>query len=840
MTRPRVKKIEIQGFRSFGKLRQSCDLPDTVSVLWGGNSQGKTSFAEALEFLFTGQIARRELLASAKDEFSEALRNAHIAPEASVVVEADILCGDGKTRRLKRTLIEDYKRGGAAGCTSRLEIDGVTCAEHELEAKLGIKLSQAPLRAPVLTQHTLGYVFSASPIERSNYFRAILDTQDLEDFRKAVATLPQLLKAPELLALTLLAVFEAAPAFTAAAARLRKAKNEAEVATILLETTSTLLTSVGIEPLKTLVETVVQLETELGRRRSQTFPLDLLTRKALLAWGGPSSDLQQAIEAFLKEKAAVSAEAQRFVDLFRAALALPDHDTDHAPLDCPLCAAKATLTQERLTFIVEQVRATEGYTAAAEALQRQMRFIDGQLDALIASLDQALPKFMSKLSVERRKAGFSLAAIRKLVPDQDAVTAWSATSRQLWRASRQLRRGIAAAKAELHAAIENPSESSGQEALAAALKGVQAEQGFLETRMLAYAAAAAAIQGPLEAAVDESTQTKGWAQLIALGGTPADLWTALLAAAAHAAKVKAHEKALAEIDAGIGIVTDEKFDFLSKAVRSWWDKLRPDEPVFFDAVKRRSSAARRNIDLRVGLAAKEDRSDTKFRDAVAVLSQSQLHCLGLSLFLARAVQEGTGFIVLDDPVLTSDDDYRPNFASSVIEALLAEGLQVVICSQDYKSCKDIGHRWEHKGVGRFQIVRNDPVLGSEIRSESDTLATMLAKAQPFVKSADPVLRKEGAAKLREAIERFCKVMLVKDRQFKGDSSASITDYDGKNFSDYGATVMNLLTQDPAHPGKLKAAHAYVTPGPHDDKPPSKGELAGAFGDIKAFKRDYLD
>jgi len=152
----------------------------------------------------------------------------------------------------------------------------------------------------------------------------------------------------------------------------------------------------------------------------------------------------------------------------------------------------------------------------------------------------------------------------------------------------------------------------------------------------------------------------------------------------------------------------------------------------------------------------------------------------------------------------------------------------------------VGWTAEETACGRFQIVRNDPVLGSEIRSESDTLATMLAKAQPFVKSADPVLRKEGAAKLREAIERFCKVMLVKDRQFKGDSSASITDYDGKNFSDYGATVMNLLTQDPAHPGKLKAAHAYVTPGPHDDKPPSKGELAGAFGDIKAFKRDYLD
>jgi len=75
----RLRKIKIQGFRSFGSARQTIDLPDTITALWGGNSQGKTSLAEAIEFLITGQIARRELLASAKDEFSDCLRSAHIS-----------------------------------------------------------------------------------------------------------------------------------------------------------------------------------------------------------------------------------------------------------------------------------------------------------------------------------------------------------------------------------------------------------------------------------------------------------------------------------------------------------------------------------------------------------------------------------------------------------------------------------------------------------------------------------------------------------------------------------------------------------------------------------------
>jgi hypothetical protein len=178
--------------------------------------------------------------------------------------------------------------------------------------------------------------------------------------------------------------------------------------------------------------------------------------------------------------------------------------------------------------------------------------------------------------------------------------------------------------------------------------------------------------------------------------------------------------------------------------------------------------------------------------------------------------------------------------SSVIEGLLDEGIQVIVCTQDHKSWKDIGDRWGYRGAMQFQLVLHDVVHGTEIRSQNDDLATMIAKAQPFVKSRDPLLRKEGAGRLREALERFGKIILVKDRQGKGESLASITDYDGKNFSSYSQQVMNLLTEDPAHPGKFKAAHDYVTPGPHDDKPPSAGELAVAFGDLKKLKRDYLD
>ena len=60
---PRIRSLTIKGFRAFGAVEQTLNLPADIAVVWGPNSKGKTSLAEAFEFLLTGQISRRELMA---------------------------------------------------------------------------------------------------------------------------------------------------------------------------------------------------------------------------------------------------------------------------------------------------------------------------------------------------------------------------------------------------------------------------------------------------------------------------------------------------------------------------------------------------------------------------------------------------------------------------------------------------------------------------------------------------------------------------------------------------------------------------------------------------------
>ncbi len=123
MTTLKINKIEMQGFRAFGRKAQTLSFGSSLAAIWAPNSQGKTSLAEAFEFLLTGQIVRRQLLASTQDEFADALRNAHMPAAIPTYVEAEITGIDGRTHNVRRTLISDYAK--RKDCQSALQIDGV-------------------------------------------------------------------------------------------------------------------------------------------------------------------------------------------------------------------------------------------------------------------------------------------------------------------------------------------------------------------------------------------------------------------------------------------------------------------------------------------------------------------------------------------------------------------------------------------------------------------------------------------------------------------------------------------------------------------------------------------
>jgi hypothetical protein len=75
---PRLVSVEIRGFRAFGIEVRQLQVDAPITVVHAGNSQGKTSLAEALEPPTSGRSSRWELLGGAKAEYHDSLRNARL------------------------------------------------------------------------------------------------------------------------------------------------------------------------------------------------------------------------------------------------------------------------------------------------------------------------------------------------------------------------------------------------------------------------------------------------------------------------------------------------------------------------------------------------------------------------------------------------------------------------------------------------------------------------------------------------------------------------------------------------------------------------------------------
>jgi len=839
MSSLRINNLTLQGFRSFGRSTQSLPLTTPIAVIQASNSQGKTSLAEAIEFLLTGEIVRRQLVASSQDEFADALRHAHLPANTPVFVEAQFLCNDGVERAVRRTLVSDYGKGRYVDCKSALEINRKPATEGDLLA-LGVVLSQPPLRAPVLAQHTLGYLFSAKPQERTEYFRALLEVTDLEEFRQTVARIEPELKPTDSPAWTKLSTASDVPQL---ALILRPFLADVPASTALNagfdRGAAALITAADVPAPATAPERLTAVADILAARRALVFPLEAFDRKQLPPVTRPPDTTWQKLQTYLDERSKVDNETRRLTALFKEALNLPAVATATEPIDCPLCGTPDSLTPAQIAHIRARVADTKAYRRADEQAQHALASIRTSVQTLDDAVEAAAPRFLATTTADRRSKGFTVERIRQILGEDstsDLVTPWLQKLRPLARAFLLARRRFATLHATL-ATLTLDTLLDLNDLRTAFAACIDAVTAFLSS-LGPYDAADITLRTSLQATIDAASHIKGWQDFLDLAKDLGALRETLIDRSARTTISRELSRALAAIQTANEQVLEDKFAVLSEDVQTWWYLLRPDEPTFFAAVKPRPGT-RRTIDFKAGLARGDDHSTATIRDVIAIFSQSQLHCLGLSLFLARAIHEGTKFIVLDDPVLSSDETYRAFFNTAVIERLQALGLQIIILTQDQRTLADLETRYLHLGIAAFELAIDNPLDGTIIVRTSDTLEALLERARILVRSPLRDLRKQTGSTLRDAGERFCKEMLVQQRSAAGDSDTLITDYDRQTLGVLVPLVEPLLTQDPSHPGKLRTVNRALNPASHDDGAPGSSVLKQAIDDLRDLKKRYL-
>ncbi|RMH35235.1 MAG: hypothetical protein D6690_09495 [Nitrospirae bacterium] len=829
---PKIRMLEIKGFRAYGAQVQSLQLDGSMAVIWAPNSQGKTSLAEAIEFLITGKTVRREILASAKREFAEALRNAHLPEGEEVFVAAQIEDAHGQMHRVERRLVRDYT--GQDACQSELKIEGTPAEDL---TSLGIRFSQPPLEAPVLMPHTLRYVVSAGPQQRTEYFKALLEVSDLEEIRDAIAAAKNRLQEPPSEVKDCYEHCRSHSTFGSELASLETSHPSREtVEGALSQALERILADHGDVP-EGFDARLAAARDVLARQRARTFSINDLQPRGKPSWG-ERPEVRADLEAFLHAKRDTDKEVARLLRLFEEVLNLPDVAVAKEALDCPVCTTPKALTPERIMVIRGKVETNQQFASFREKAETTLHNVRSIALQALAKAKGACPK---AINWQEEDWSRQEPILQELLADraESLVLPWKDALSALEEATRGVEEKANALQTMLVSlGLEQLDEAKIEDLENKVTDLFQATEQF-DKALEDYERAVTPLLDALREEVDRRAGMEGWQELINLCEQRDALLGWLIERAAFRAVQEEVNKAIQEIDQAKAEVLDDKFNDLSQKILRWWNLLRPDEPTSFHGVQRGGSG-RRFIDLKARLD-NPDAAATQgvLRDAVAVFSDSQLNCLGLAAFLARTIREGTGFVVLDDPVPASDEEHRAFFIDRVLDELNRSGVQVILLTHDERMWKDVQERYKHLELDTFIVSMNDPAKGATIENRSDTLDAMLARAAPYISNLNPDIQKVGARALRDAAERFCKLMLVRDRQGKGESAANLSDYDDKTLGWLIQKVEPLLTKDVSHPGKLRVIGQRLNPGSHDHQVPAVGDLKQCLGDLKMLRKEYL-
>lgn len=334
--------------------------------------------------------------------------------------------------------------------------------------------------------------------------------------------------------------------------------------------------------------------------------------------GGALNTLQEAQSAALQLVGSDSAAAVRTAGLLRQALGLHDEKGDQP---CPVCRSG---------------RLDAGWRAGAEAEVARLEEVAAESRAANNRMSVAHRDAVYLLQTVRRELGAAVAALETTMP---APTV-------------RLREALAAMPD-----IPGRPEATGE---ADAVRGawpmvataytelMESTTQWLVRRQDAWREPGASLRRWLDAAAVVRSDGDGLARLVA----------ARAALATATGEIRAERLAA----------------FVGQSARIW-QRLRQESNVELHQMRMEGTSTQRRVKFPVSVDGSE-------ANALAVMSQGELHALGLAVFLPRACAEASPyrFVVVDDPVQSMDPAKVDGLAEVLGE--IAETRQVVVFTHD--------------------------------------------------------------------------------------------------------------------------------------------------------------
>ena len=198
------------------------------------------------------------------------------------------------------------------------------------------------------------------------------------------------------------------------------------------------------------------------------------------------------------------------------------------------------------------------------------------------------------------------------------------------------------------------------------------------------------------------------------------------------------------LDAETDRIRAERFRPIAERAAEVWASLRQNSSVSLDRLTLEGAVTRRHLVLDVSVDGTEGQ-------ALGVMSQGEIHALGLSLFLPRVLlpESPFGFVVIDDPVQAMDPGKVDGLAR--VLATVAHERQVVVFTHDERLPESVRRLQIPAHV--IEVVRR---LGSEVACR-----IVAGPVTQYLHDARALLRTDGlpAGAAARAVPLFCRLAM---------------------------------------------------------------------------------
>ena len=820
----RLLSVQANYFRGFRKQSIAMDVSQELVVIDGLNSSGKTSVAEAIEWILTGEISRRQM--GDPKELSDCIAN-KFRPENEETWVQCIVQFDGKSHTLKRLLTHDYEEKQASRCKSRLFID-----DNEVQGPAKPLDTMFAGASPLLMQQTLQEFIYSKPSRRRTYFEQLFNLDDITTLiSKAVVGDIGLghFGRPiggDMLAKWIKLTTNCKNTDSAVIAGVEQSEQYLDSVTLKAALREIAIAEFGLDKGQNLGSMAETIEDLQRRARNSQFPfLDKIAPLRTLDQAAVSQLTRDTYNARLQ---GFDRAEQMYRKAFQSNDALTDaqevvartlHILQEANLieddeyqTCPLCefAERSTLSRKRLDQIALWDETRRILSNTRTALNSQLEALRQDITNLVSlriGLIPGLPSDSERENVEPVEFADTFAEFKA---EHFNV---SNDGKRFDALCTELLQYSTVEDLPLDFGLKLEDLFSQLHLVKKHARVYRDKYDDLETRVGALAAT-----NPVYAA------RSYW---LDLSRNSDDLL-------AHFRWETAKARAKQELD----LIRDGLKDYRRKTLESCrrdvsdgmteiWSILREDVYSGFKKILIPTPTGK-GFPVKMEVkAVLDDGSVTHELDALKVMSESQLNAIGVAAFITRSQLLGQRCIVFDDPVQSMDDDHIRSFADNLLLHLSESNYQVIVLTHNDRFSREISHSHFHRCEyvsKRLQFSQDEGIL---ITEGNRRVIERLNSAEKLAKRGD---LDRAWYFVRLALERLYLVAKIKHgpQDFK---PAKWEEHTAEAMWNEGVDeIFGRLA--PGQESRLKGILRMTVPGAHDETSKSQTEVIRAIKHVR--------